>query len=156
MKTKLVHHELQVVHSIPGRIRLKSHKLKGHPRHALEVSRRLAVVQGIHKAEANPTTGSITMRYHPSVLDSVKFFAEITAALGLVAADIEAGEVEALFDIVGVSSIDIFQYLWSSLVTLWEGTQTDNAQGATDKAGPAVLLPLAFFVLGFVAGRWVR
>lgn len=131
---KFIHPDLHVVHSIPGRIRLRAHKIQGRPKHAQEVVRRLSAVRGMHKAEANPTTGSITVHYQSSALDSVEFFAEVAAALGLIAAGLDPSAVEALFKVLGVSPAEIRKSLG-------------------DGIGQEIVLPIAIFAVGFLAGR---
>ena len=123
--------DLHVVHAISGRIRLRTNQIRGRAQQAQEVARRLAAIRGVHRAEANATTGSITLHYHPSALDSVKFFAEIAAALGLIASGLEPSEVEALFQVVGVSPAEIRASLGAGI-------------------GSKLSLPIAFFAMGFL------
>ncbi|QXP82735.1 HMA2 domain-containing protein [Methylococcus sp. ANG] len=105
-------HGLHVTHAVPGRIRLKSERLKGRPEEAERLAARLSKVEGIHHAAVNPATGSITLHYHSRALESLTFFAELAAALGLIAVDIEAGDVEGLFALVGLSPADAVRSLW--------------------------------------------
>jgi len=99
---KRIHPDLQVMHSIPGRIRLRARKLYGRSRSADDIARKLSGIHGFHTVEVNPVTGSITMSYHHSVVDSVVFFAEVAAVLGLIAEGIDPSAVEAWFKLVGV------------------------------------------------------
>jgi hypothetical protein len=126
--------DLHVVHAISGRIRLRMNQIRGRSQQAQEVARRLAAIRGVHRAEANATTGSLTLHYHPSALDSVEFFAEIAAALGLLASGLEPSEVEALFQVVGVSPAEI-RASWGAGI------------------GSKLTLPLAIFAVGFLVGR---
>jgi hypothetical protein len=128
------HPDLRIVHSIPGRIRLKARKLHGRRQFAEDVSRKLSAVHGLHRVEANPTTGSLTMHYHRSALDSAAFFSELAAALGLIAEGIDPESVEALFDVIGTSPAELI-------------TSLDKQH---------VLLSLAMFGAGLYIGRhWV-
>ena len=128
-----IHHkkDVQVMHMTPGRIRLKARNLCGQPQSAEAITRKLSAVQGIHNVEANSTTGSLTMHYHPSALDSVTFFAEVAAALGMIAEGIDPSEVETLFTVVGTSPADVDRAL-------------DHRH---------VVLPIAAFALGLFLGR---
>jgi hypothetical protein len=130
---KSVHQDLKVAHSISGRIRLSARKMQGRPKRAEEVGRRLSAIRGMHKAEVNPTTGSITMNYNPSALDSVEFLAEVAAALGLVAAGLDPRAVEAMFKVFGVSPAEIFK--------------------SFDRIGQELVIPITIFAVGFYAGR---
>jgi len=130
---KSVHQDLNVAHSISGRIRLRARKMQGRPKCAEEVGRRLSVIRGMHKAEANPATGSITMNYNPSALHSVEFLAEVAAALGLVAGGLDPRAVEAMFKVLGVSPAEIFKSFGG--------------------IGQELVIPIALFAVGFYAGR---
>jgi copper chaperone CopZ len=131
---RATHPDLHVVHAIPGRIRLRAPRIRGRPQHAQEVARQLSTVQGVRRADANPATGSITVHYHPSALDSVEFFAEIAAVLGLIATGLGPSEVEALFKVLGVSPADVRASLGAAI-------------------GPNLALALALFVVGILIGR---
>jgi Heavy metal associated domain 2 len=128
------HPDLHVAHSIPGRIRLRTPKIRGRPRHAQEIVRKLSAVPGVRRAGANPATGSITVHYHPSALDAVEFFAEIAAALGLIAEGIGPGEVEAVFKVLGVSPAEVRES-WGAGI------------------GPNIAPGLALFAAGVLIGR---
>ena len=101
--TEVLHPDLRVVHSIPGRIRLRARKIHGQPKSAEALMRKLSVITGLQNVEANPTTGSITMHYAQSALESVEFFAELAAALGLIAEGLDADGVEALLKVAGTA-----------------------------------------------------
>ena len=81
--------------------------------------------------EVNQTTGSLTMHYDHSALESVTFFGEVAAALGLIAEGIDPGTVESMFELVGISTADL--------------AKTVDQQH--------IVLPVAMFALGFVLGR---
>lgn len=123
--------DLQVMHSIPGRIRLRARNLYGRSEHAEEIVRKLSVIRGLQKARASPTTGSIIMHYDHTALDSVAFFSEVAAALGLIAEGIDPSDVEAFFNLVGISPADVTRSL---------GQQH-------------MLLSIATFALGLFVGR---
>ncbi len=59
--------ELQVLHRLPGRLRLRLEKLRGNDALASVVSSRLAVVPGIRSVEVNPLTGSVLLQYDKRV-----------------------------------------------------------------------------------------
>jgi hypothetical protein len=64
----------------------------------------------------------------------VEFFAEIAAALGLIASGLEPSEVEALFQVLGVSPAEIRASLGVGI-------------------GSKLTLPIAIFAVGFLVGR---
>jgi len=57
---------LQVIHVLPGRLRLKVPALKADPIRARAVQERIAPQAGIRKVEVNPATGSVLVFYDES------------------------------------------------------------------------------------------
>ncbi len=51
------------IHSVPGRMRLKTMKIKKNPESADFLQRRLALINGVHGASINKITGSIVINY---------------------------------------------------------------------------------------------
>ncbi len=80
----------QVVHALPGRVRLKVAKVKGNPELAQKAREKLAAVPGIRQVEANPLTGSVLVLF-----DLATMAAETIEPLGAVLADFFP-EIEAL------------------------------------------------------------
>ena len=73
---------LDIVHHLPGRLRLRSASLKGDAR-AIECRRRqLADIGGVISAEANPGTGSFLLKYDPTMIPLDKI-AEAFAVHGI-------------------------------------------------------------------------
>jgi copper chaperone CopZ len=58
------------LHKIPGRIRIKTPKVKQNKRNADEVKRLLSLIYGINDVEINLVTGSILVFYHPEKIDA--------------------------------------------------------------------------------------
>ncbi len=58
------------IHSIPGRLRIKSLKVKQNPRASEEIRMALSSLQGLGTVEINNITGSILVNYNPGVLNS--------------------------------------------------------------------------------------
>ena len=59
---------LELVHHVPGRLRLRSASLKGDARAGKEAGRRLAAIRGVTSVTANPCTGSLLLEYDTTVL----------------------------------------------------------------------------------------
>lgn len=148
-------HGLHVSHAVPGRIRLKSEQVKGRPQDAEQLAARLAGVKGIHHAAVNPATGSITLHYHSTALESLTFFAELAAALGLIAVDIEAGDVEGLFALVGLSPTDAVRSVWSRIGGGGESPEQPSP-AAESVVGDVVRLLGAGIALGVLAWKLNR
>lgn len=54
------------IHSIPGRLRVKSSLLKKNPSDAKRVQRLLKSTRGVESFEVNLVTGSVLVRYNPT------------------------------------------------------------------------------------------
>ena len=60
--------KFDVVHHLPGRLRLRSASLKGDARASEQARRALAAIEGVTSVAANPCTGSLLVEYDPTVL----------------------------------------------------------------------------------------
>ena len=56
------------IHSIPGRLRVKTPLVKGSQENAKDVEGLLKFYQGVDKASANPLTGSVVVNYDSKVV----------------------------------------------------------------------------------------
>lgn len=79
--------DIQVVHALPDRVRLKLPRLKNNMAYAEEIQRRLHSVQGITHLETNPKTGSLLIQYDPTVLEMLALHPSISSCLGLSSSD---------------------------------------------------------------------
>ena len=57
------------IHSIPGRLRVKTPLVKGNQEKARDVEGLLNCCQGVDKASANPLTGSIVVNYDSTAVN---------------------------------------------------------------------------------------
>jgi copper chaperone CopZ len=73
--------EFDLVHHLPGRLRLRSAVLKGNTFASEEARRHLAQIDGVTSVRANPATGSVLLEYDPNVLSPDKA-TEVLAAHG--------------------------------------------------------------------------
>lgn len=81
--------DIQVVHALPDRVRLKLHRLKNNMAYAEEIQCRLHNVQGITYLETNPKTGSLLIEYDPTVLEMLALHPSISSCLGLSSSDVK-------------------------------------------------------------------
>lgn len=61
-------HSLEVVHSLPGRLRLRLSALRDQPNAAVEVADALAALDGVVDVQVRPFTGSILCRYDAALV----------------------------------------------------------------------------------------
>jgi len=66
--------DFQILHAIPGRIRVKIHRVKDNPAFAHELQRKLANIRVVQQATVNPLTGSVLVTYDPRLLKSLDAF----------------------------------------------------------------------------------
>jgi hypothetical protein len=90
---------VNLVHHLPGRLRLRSAALKGNARAGEDIKGRLAAIAGLRSVTANPETGSLLLEYDPAVIAPSRI-GELLAEHGLVfsPAAQEAGVKPPLFD----------------------------------------------------------
>ena len=79
---------IQIVHFLPGRVRVKLPRLKGNAPLAGEIERTLTALQGIRHVETSTTTGSVLVLYEPHLpasldLEAVGRLTELAHTLGL-------------------------------------------------------------------------
>ena len=74
---------IQVVHALPGRVRLKLFRLKHNIPYATEIQRQLREIPGITHLEANPKTGSVLIEYDQNVLEVLELHPSVSSCLGL-------------------------------------------------------------------------
>ncbi|WP_447984052.1 HMA2 domain-containing protein [Nitrospira sp. Nam74] len=103
--------DLRVVHSLPGRTRLKFSELKTHPQRHAHLQQKLTAIAGIDQIDINPTAGSVVLHHDPTAVYSIEFLAKVAAAFGLPMVDatdigewlgrLEDGAERATFDVHG-------------------------------------------------------
>jgi hypothetical protein len=110
---------IQIVHYLPGRVRVKLPMLKGNASLAGEVERTLAALHGIDHVETSTTTGSVLVLYEPRLLASL---------------DLEAvGTLQDLAHTLGLSfedgDMDTFQH-WVHAAANGARAETPTALGS--------------------------
>jgi hypothetical protein len=62
-------HQAQVIHQLPGRLRIRLPEAKGDRAFFEEIKISLLPQEGVAEVDVNPTTGSILIRYDPDLQD---------------------------------------------------------------------------------------
>jgi hypothetical protein len=73
---------VQVVHFLPGRVRLKVHAAKGNAAYIARVREAFLEVPGIRSLEANPITGSVLIIYDTGRITQTDAARALAKALG--------------------------------------------------------------------------
>jgi copper chaperone CopZ len=146
----------QIVHAIPGRVRVKIARLKENPVLAREVQGQLSAVQGIQQVEVNPVTGSVLVLYDRTALESLDSLLSLAAWFSSLFPDLEFGEVESWLTSANGNgtATPLAEHLTSFLGGL--NAKVSETTGGVDLK---LLLPLSLFLLGvrgmLVAGKGV-
>jgi Heavy metal associated domain 2 len=69
-------YEAQVVHHIPGRMRIKLPFLKGASTQSQQLNELLSPIEGLRQADFNPVTGSLLLQYDPE--EDENFLKQVT------------------------------------------------------------------------------
>src|SRR5947209_5240796 len=75
-----------LVHHVPGRMRLRLHFAKGDPNRLLAIQESLRSIPGVREVTTNPTLGTLLIAYDPAVRE------DFTRALAIHAAQHELFE----------------------------------------------------------------
>lgn len=138
-------HGIRVEHAIPGRVRLKYHRMKADPDLARDLHRKLSAIDGVTQVDTHPAIGGVVVHYHPDAARSVEFLLKIAAAFGLAAADIDPEEIEEwlqLLDGQGSPS------LTESMESLGQFIETGIAKLSRRELTMGIVLPLVLTALG--------
>jgi len=95
MKTQAI----QIIHILPGRVRVRLPRLKGNASLAGEVERTLTALAGVHHVETSTTTGSVLVLYEPHILEALNLEAigpllGLAGALGLACEDVDMDRLQ--------------------------------------------------------------
>jgi hypothetical protein len=60
---------VEIVSAVPGRARLRVHGIRDDADRAAESAARVRALEGVRTAEANPTTGTLLVRFDPAQID---------------------------------------------------------------------------------------
>ena len=81
---------IRLVHTLPGRVRLKASHLKGNPALAQQVHEKIRRLPGVQEVRVNPLTGSILIRLDRAKLREPEPLAPVIQALGELFPEIAA------------------------------------------------------------------
>ncbi len=130
----VAHVDWQIVHALPGRIRLRSEQLRGQRERAELLADQLAQTPGVHHAQANARTGSLLVYFNSTALSAKQIIAELDEAFDKTLESASSSE------------------LANSNVPAWELTQLALAGGTiAEFATIAAAPPTAFLLAGALA-----
>ena len=157
-------HGLQILHAIPGRLRLKVGTLKDNPALADECQGRLARLWMVQQAVVNPVTGSVLVIYDPRLLEAVR--AGDLSEFGDMDVLQAMQELLALGHMLGISPQDVDRNMFedwlrihangsqpatttvAAVETFFGRLNTQVAQASNGWGDLPALVPLSLFFLG--------
>lgn len=151
---------IQVVHFLPGRVRVKLSGLKGNTALAREVQHTLVAIDGIQHVEVSPITGSVLVLYDPGMAESftleslkaeaVNSLTALADALGLSFEDIDMDELQRWLHATRNGTHSGTPGEWGSGVGTWfSSVQAGVAQTTSGLGDLRTLIPLTLCFLGF-------
>jgi len=151
---------IQVVHFLPGRVRVKLSGLKGNTALAREVQHTLVAIDGIQHVEVSPITGSVLVLYDPGMAESftleslkaeaVSSLTVLTEALGLSLEDIDMDELQRWLHATRNGTYPGTPgALGSGVGTLFSSVNAGVDQTTSGLGDLRTLIPLTLCFLGF-------
>ena len=145
---------IQLVHYLPGRVRVKLPRLKGNASLAGEVERTLVALEGVCQVATSTTTGSVLVLYEPRLLASLDLEAvgalmELAHTLGL---SFEEGEMDLLQHWIHAAAngtrAETPTALGSTITAFFEQVKAGVPQITGGWGGLQTLVPLTLAFLG--------
>jgi hypothetical protein len=155
--------DLQILHAIPGRIRVKVGKLKDNPALASELQQKLEGMRLVREATVNPLTASVLVTYDPrlleslnscefgdtSLLDDVHDLLALAALLGIRPEDVDTQPLKEWFRAHTNGAKPAASSTVAGAVATFFGTLNSKvAQASSGWSDLKVLVPLALLLLG--------
>jgi hypothetical protein len=141
---------IEIVHALPGRVRLKIAGLKGDPALAGEAQTKLGGVPGIKETEANPITGSLLILYDQNQLMSLESLARLSEILTQLLPDLNPGGFSAWLTAMADGGGGREPEPGAGLLPTLRGEAGQITQGLNVN----LLIPLTLFFLG-VRSLWL-
>ena len=146
---------LQIVHFLPGRVRVKLPRLKGNTSLAEEVARTLTALQGIQHVETSTTTGSVLVLYEPRLLalldlEAVGSLMALADTLGLSFEDVDMDTLQHwLHAAANDTRAEAPMALGSNITAFFDNMNTGMTQITGGWGELRTLVPLTLAFLGF-------
>jgi hypothetical protein len=146
---------IQIVHFLPGRVRVKLPRLKGNASLAGEVERTLTALQGIRHVETSTTTGSVLVLYEPRLpasldLEAVGALMELANTLGLSFEDVDMDELQHwLHTVTNGTRAETPTALGHNITAFFDNMNAGVTQVTRGWGELRTLVPLTLAFLGF-------
>jgi hypothetical protein len=140
----------QVVHHIPGRLRVRLPPSKRDPHLFEELREFVSGLGGVERVEVNPTTGSVLVHYHPESREEIQAMLSQTASdsradAGVTGVDELAEKIEREAEFLSAHS-----ELAMQIVAAIKGLNREVRQATNNMVDLKVLLPAGLAVWAFL------
>ena len=145
--------DIEIVHVLPGRVRLKVPKVKQDPVFGRQIEHQFAGVKGIERVDVHPLTGSVVVLFDQEQMTGVDSLLALSSALSSLFpdADVSPADFQAFMTPRpdGAASPNQASQAASASTQLQTLTSSFNAKIADMASGVDIktLLPLAFSAL---------
>jgi hypothetical protein len=89
---------IKVVHTMPGRVRVKISRLKDNPAFAREIQERLLGIPGIQRVEVSLLTGSVLVLYDADEMDPFDSLISLGGTLTSLFPELNLDDLQAWFN----------------------------------------------------------
>jgi hypothetical protein len=137
---------IKVVHTMPGRIRVKISRLKDNPALGREIQERLSGVQGIQEVMVNPVTASVLVLYDATEMDSFDSLISLAGTFAPLFPELNMSELQAWFDSSGDDCNG--QPSMAARLSTFFGAVNHEVGKSTGGLDLKLLLPLTLFFFG--------
>ena len=145
---------IQVVHFLPGRVRVKLPRLKGNASLAGEIERTLTALKGIRHVETSTTTGSVLVLYEARLpasldLDAVGSLMELAHTLGLSFEDVDMDVLQHwLHTVANGTRAETPTVLGNNITAFFDNMNAGVTQITSGWGELRMLVPLTLAFLG--------
>jgi len=150
----MVTQAIQLIHTLPGRVRVRLPRLKGDAALAGEIERALTPLAGIQHVEASTTTGSVLVLYEPRLLESLDIEAigsllGLATTLGLSVEDVDMDALQTWLHLAANGTQPNMSTPLGESMAAWFGSVNARVTQATGEWGELrTLVPLTLAFLG--------
>jgi hypothetical protein len=146
----------QVVHHIPGRLRVRIPRSKRHPHLLHELRDFVSGLGGVERVEINPVTGSVLVHYHPESQEQIQSLLRQSRGASGFSADVppELSEGDDLAEKIEREAAFLAAHSEAAaqLVNAVKHLNRQIRQATDNAVDLKVLLPAGLAICAFVAG----
>lgn len=138
---------IQLVHSLPGRVRLRLWWLHEDATQATSIADELAAIPGMREVQIRPFTGSVLCQYEPDLLDQERILAVVSQVTG-VELVVRPGEEELIEEAELMAFTIEESRLAKAAAAAFKGIDADILRATGGRMDLGMVLALGFVSIG--------